>query len=207
MKFEKFKELVEKRQMLLNLKDTTDDDFLREEFEMQIEETEEEIFGEYQYSTQKLYKVFFLGSENVLKILESYFERKDDLLEIGFMGYNLDLNVITKTNRYNLGDYEKNQALTCLYSRNVDGWENFFADYPDLKEYLWSKFREIKTNTKLKHKSTVQQDLNKVDNELSYLNSPERIKQRIIQLMVERDKLQESLDTINSELDEIGLNT
>ena len=45
-----------------------------------------------------------------------------------------------------------------------------------------------------------------MEKELNYLNNPENIKQRIIELMILKDKIQESLNTLNSELDEIGLN-
>lgn len=205
MKITEFKELVAKRQMLLNLKEDERDEFMKEEYSMQIEEIDEKLFGSFEYGTQKLYKVFHVGGEFVKDILRKFFKHKGDYVKVDFMGYMLDLELVIDNKYYNLGSYDRNQSLLCLYGKANPGWEAVLKDYPELKDFLWREFETLKISSKLSEKTLIQKKLAERNAERAFLQNPESVQKRIGELNEEVSGLENKLKEISESLSDINI--
>ena len=205
MKFSEFRALIEKRKSLIELKSLETNNDMALEYDIQIEETEEEIFGERGNSYPKLYKLFFVETDNVQKFLQNFFKEKEIKAETGFEGYVLNLMVYIGTKGYNLGGFEENVSLRCLYMGSWnEGWKELLTDYPDLLDYLWQAYREFKVVKKTSQISLIRKQLERKQRELNFLTNPQQIKTRINELKVDTQNIETQIDTLTRELEQFN---
>ncbi len=202
MKFEDFKSLMIRRRELIEKKLSATSEYDRNEYEIQIEELDETFFGSYEYSNIKLNKIFNVGAENVKKMLIKFFQKHDDA-DVEFFGFVIKLAVVTDKNNYVLGTYTSNESLQCLYSKTNTDWESLLSDYPDLEEYLWNEFYEIKTGMKRKEMTLIQRKLKEKNKELDLLTNPQKLQARIEELQKEKRKYEEKISCVEHEIENI----
>lgn len=201
MKFEEFKRIVEERQKLLKKKEQVN--INKVDIESKLKNIDYRLFGNLEFSGMKMNKIFYIETENVQKFLEEFFETEDNV-EIGFSGINLEFELVVKNKLYRLGNYDYNQTLKCLYFVVCQGWEELLKDYPDLKDFLWDKFKEFKTVKKRNELTLIQRKLNKKNEELEFLQNPESVQERIRVLKTEKKKIEAQIKTISEDIEEVN---
>ena len=78
-------------------------------------------------------------------------------------------------------------------------------DYPDLREYLWNEFKELKNAEKRKEMTLIQKMLAKNNEEIELLISPSKREARISELLDESTKMQKQIEEISECLEEIDI--
>lgn len=173
--------------------------------------------------------LFTIGLDNIKQILESYFSDKGNVKVI--VDYRLSgdemvtlsgeyLLVITPRAKYNLGSIRYNEALRILYNpnftqlkrsyishinKNEGTWETLLKKYPDLIDYLWQKFFELKNQNKKEKISIISDMIKKNNYEQTLLKSPELRDIRITELMQEKNTLDDELSKLTNSLEEIEI--
>lgn len=207
MKFEQLKFLIEKRKRLILLKDISKNEDEIFEYELQIEETEEDIFGERGYSIPKLYKLFYVETETVKRFLQSYFNNKNIKSEIFYEGYYLNMMIYVNNKGYNLGWHSENVSLRCLYMGAWnDGWKELFEDYPDLVDFLWESYKNLKLGQKKEEQSLIRRRIEKNKIQLDFLTNQFRIEERVKELVLDCKNMEEKLGILSQEIDEFTCN-
>lgn len=100
---------------------------------------------------------------------------------------------------------KNNDILYCLCAHGQDKWEKLLRDYPNLKDYLWNKFKELKNTEKRNEMTLIQKILAKNNEEIDLLISPSKREARISMLLDEGTKMQKQIEVISESLEEIDI--
>ena len=210
MKFVEFRSLIEERKRLVNGVDK-EKNFLR------IQEIDQKLcpekFNKYKCLDKSTYldwmqseiNLFFeVGRENVIKMLENFFKDKAEICHTG-LGKSIfvEIESISKFIVYYLG--KNNDILYCLCADGKEKWRKLLHDYPDLREYLWNEFKELKNAEKRKEMTLIQKMLAKNNEEIELLISPSKREARISELLDESTKMQKQIEEISECLEEIDI--
>ena len=211
MKFKEFKSLIEERKRLVHGVDK-EKNFLR------IQEIDEKLCpGKYKdldkstyldWMKSEIYLMFEVGCEKIEKMLKIYFKDQECNMSqyTTFNQYeeaSLGMEITTTKQTYDLGCY--NDILYCLCTDGKGDWELLLRDYPDLKDYLWNEFKELKNAEKRKEMTLIQKRLAKNNEEVDLLISPSKREAKISELLDEGTKLQKQIEEISESLEEIDI--
>ena len=214
MKFVEFRSLIEERKELakgligditfLRIKEI-DKKLCYEEYIKIKDITNKPLYLDLMKS--KINLLFEVGYEKVAEMLKKYFT--DEGGDIAYTSYPYRENIPTfmelRTTKgtYDLGCY--NDILYCLCTKGIESWERLLKDYPNLKDYLWNEFKELKNAEKIKEMTLIQKMLAKNNEEIDLLISPSKRETRISELLDESTKMQKQIEEISESLEEIDI--
>ena len=215
MKFEEFRSLIEERKELYSniAKYYYNPNFKNRLYRIiEIDRIlyPNEMFEKFDFETlikreSKIENLFEAEGNYVIDILKKFFNKNNIKYSIGY-NYSigvLDIIIITKKDKYCL---ILNGTLNCLCCNNVSfSWEKLMRDYPNLKDYLWKEFKELKNAEKRKEMTLIQKRLAKNNEEIDLLISPSKREARISELLDNGTKMQKQIEEISESLEEIDI--
>ena len=222
MKFEEFRSLIEERKELAYI---LDNHINVEDWEIKMNRilerdqtifSKENIIARYKEighwaiylnsMKSSIYFIFEIGYENVVNMLKKYFKDEAELIFKKYhykAGEPVEMTIKVKDVKYNLGLY--NDILYCLCANCKAEWGLLLRDYPDLKDYLWNEFKELKNAEKRNEMTLIQKRLAKNNEEIDLLITPSKREARISELLDEGTKMQKQIEEISESLEEIDI--
>ena len=218
MKFEEFKSLIEERKDLCcivykyiySINKEWKDKFhkIREIDQILFlhEEFEKPYYYEYLNNMKrKIEDIFAVDNSSIFDMFRSFFDSNQ--IDYSIMYNNsigpLDITLHTQKDKYNL---ILNNSLKCLGCNDASyDWDKLLNDYPELKDYLWNEFKNIKNKHKEEEIKLVKKMIDKNRKEKRILTVPMFRENRINELDKERNELDDRLSNLKDSLEEIEI--
>ncbi len=210
MKFEEFKSLIEERRKLIKFAD-------EKKIFLRIQEIDSKIIPEqfesykglsrdvyFQCTKSVLNRMFEVGKEIVVSILEDYFKNKAEvLLNKNDNSLWIEVKNGEETKVYSLGKY--NDTLYCLCGFEIRDWTALLKDYSNLRDFIWDKFKELKQQEKRNQISLIERMIQEKNNEQAIYEIPHLREMKIAEIKKEKRELEGMRTLIKNSYEDINV--
>lgn len=189
-----------------------------------------EKYGNYFYlSNEFIEEMFTIGFDKIMLMLESYFKNMEDVkiyTDLKWWGDEISgssgkfLMISTPRKVYNLGEVRYNKSLKILfnpgcselkenyflgYEKNEGTWGTLVKKYPDLIDYMWEQFFELKNESKKEKIGLISKMIARNNEEQEILKNPQLRENRISELEQQNKDLGTELSKLTDSLEEIEI--
>ena len=189
-----------------------------------------EKYGNYFYLSYKfIEEMFTIGFDKIMLMLESYFKNMEDVkiyTDLKWWGDEISgssgkfLMISTPRKAYNLGELRHNESLRVLYNadcyglkengftgyeKNEGTWGTLVQKYPDLIDYMWEQFFELKNQSKKEKIGLIGKMIARNNEEQEILKNPQLRENRISELEQQNNDLGTELSKLTDSLEEVEI--